>query len=88
MLNHTQINKRTVNGKTLLETYFLNTFLKLWCTKLKKKTIHVHCESHFMKRDLPTNWGAYGIGPTTHGSPHYYYSTTAHIKAKAHEASR
>ena len=36
MLNHTQINKRTVNGKTLLETFF-NTFLNLVHETLKKR---------------------------------------------------
>ena len=85
MLNHTQINKRTENGKTLLENFFEH--FSQFGARNFKKTIHVHCESHFMKRDLPTNWGAYGIGPTTHGSPHYYY-TTAHIKAKAHGTGR
>ena len=51
--------------------------------KIQKNESRIHCE-FFMKRDLPTNWGAYGIGPTTHGSRRL--RAAAHIKVTSQGA--
>ena len=53
--------------------------------KIQKNESRIHCE-FFMKRDLPTNWGAYGIGPTTHGSRRL--RAAAHIKVTSQGAWR